>query len=188
MKAHFQTLLRDVATARRAGSLSGRAVFDSANISSAEPINKVFALLFGGGKLLGCEYAGRSGTAALLQLLDAQTIVKVRWFAMREGALGNTEPLLLPEQLLFLIDGSPADAHPQLEPGIASQGNFSALKRHAVDVFLEFFGDGAKDRVDRIFADLGTTPTSGEVAHACSRALEPLLGQGMAQSYFKKFY
>ena len=188
MKAQFQTLLRDVATARRSGSLSGSAALESLNSSSAEPINKVFSMLFSRGKLLGCEYAGRSGAAALMQLLDAQTVAKARWFPMRDDALANTEPLMPPEQLLFLMDGSSFDVPTNPSSGLANPIGFDTLKRHAAEVFQEFFGDSAQDRVNRIFSDLGPTSTSAELAHALSKALEPLLGEGMAQSYFKKFH
>ena len=187
MKAQFQTLLRDVATARRTGSLSGSATLESANSTSTEPVNKVFSLLFSRGKLLGCEYAGRSGAAALVQLLDAQTVAKARWFPMRDDALANTEPLMPPEQLLFLMDGSSFDAPTIPASGSANSTGFDMLKRHAAEVFQEFFGDSAQDRVNRIFSGMGPTATSAELAGACSKALEPLLGEGMAQSYFKRF-
>ena len=188
MKSEFQALLRDVAAAKRTGSVSGSAAAEPENGISAEPINKVFSLLFCRGKLLGCEYAGRSGAAALTQLLDAQTMVKVRWFAMREDALSNTEPLMPPDQLLFLMEGSAFDAPPNPAPVVAKSTGSNMLKRHAAEVFQEFYGDGAQDRVNRIFSGLGPTATSAELADACSKALEPLLGEGMAKSYFKKYH
>ena len=188
MKSEFQALLRDVAAAKRTGSVSGSAAAEPENGISAEPINKVFSLLFCRGKLLGCEYAGRSGAAALTQLLDAQTMVKVRWFAMREDTLSNTEPLMPPDQLLFLMERSAFDAPPNPAPDVAKSTGSNMLKRHAAEVFQEFYGDGAQDRVNRIFSGLGPTATSAELADACSKALEPLLGEGMAKSYFKKYH
>lgn len=188
MKAQFQSLLRDVATARRTGSLAGSAALESADSTGAGPINKVFSLLFGRGKLLGCEYAGRSGTAALMQLLDAQTVIKMRWFPMRDDALSNTEPLMPPEQLLFLMGGSSIDVSINPASGSANPNGFEMLRRHAAEVFQEFFGDSSQDRVDRIFSGLGPAATSAEFAQACSKALEPLLGEGMSQSYFKEFH
>ena len=115
-------------------------------------------------------------------------MVKVRWFAMREDALSNTEPLMPPDQLLFLMEGSAFDAPPNPAPDVAKSTGSNMLKRHAAEVFQEFYGDGAQDRVNRIFSGLGPTATSAELADACSKALEPLLGEGMAKSYFKKFH
>ena len=187
MKSQFQALLHDAITAKRTGSLTGTASTHVPQLESAEPTNKGFSLLFRSGELMGSEFAGRSGVAAVLQLFDAPTITKVRWFPMREGAIADSVPMMPAQQLEFLMDGSSAVVPTETDSNATKSSSLGAVKHHAVEVFQRFFGDNAEDRVDHIFSGLGPTVTAAEFAQACIKTVAPLLGETMARSYFQQF-
>ena len=188
MKTQFQTLLLDAVVSKRTGVLSGTAFTDEPLEASAAPASKGFSLLLRNGEIVGGEFAARTSTAAVLLLLDVPTIVKVRWFPMRDGAVAESAPLLSAQQLRFLIDKPLLATPTETASEAARSALFDAVERHAVDVFQRFFGDNAEYRVGRIVSSLGPTATAEDLAKACIKTVEPLLGEGMARSYFQQFH
>jgi hypothetical protein len=187
MKTQFQTLLLDAVVSKRTGVLSGAACTEETLDGSAEPGNKGFSLLLCKGEVVGGEFAARTSTAAVLMLLDAPTIVKVRWFPMREGAVAESAPLMSTQQLQYLIAGPPPTTPVDTASAAARSALFEVVERHATEVFQRFFGDNAEYRVARIVSGLGPTATAQDLAKACIKTVEPLLGEGMARTYFQQF-
>jgi len=187
MKSQFRALLLDAVEAKRHGALSGTASNEVSHPEGAESTGKAFSLLIRNGEIVGGEYAGRSGLAAILQLLDASTILKVRWFQMQERSISASEPLIAAAQLEFLIGGSSPATLADGASKTAKSARLDLVERHAVEVFRRLFGDSAEARVNRITSDLGPAAKAADVAQACVTAVEPLLGADMARSYFKEF-
>lgn len=185
MKSQFHALLREAIEARRTGALSGTAIGDDHPAGSAHRQAKGFSWLLRQGELVASQFADLSALPAALDLLNAQTILKVRWFPMSAGSVGDSEPLLPAQQILLLIDGPSTAGKATPTPAVAL--NFNELQLLAHEVFTEFFGDDAQDLLNRINASLGPDASATSLAKACAKALEPLLGESMARSYFQKF-
>ena len=188
MKSQFQALLREAIVARRTGALSGSAVAGEQDAGLGHAQGKGFSWLLRRGELVSSEFAGSSALPSALLLLSAQTILKVRWFSMSEGAVGESEPLLPVREILWLIDGPSNPVQANGASLSASAQDIDPLQPLALEIFERFFGDEAEDRVSRVVSSLGPQATSARLAQAYAKALEPLLGKSMARSYFQKFF
>lgn len=187
MKSQFQALLLDAVIAKRSGALTGTASSGTADGRSTDQSNMSFSLIIRNGEIVGGDFAERNGMAAVLQLLDAPIIDKVRWFQMRDSSIAASEPLLPSRQLQFLIYGSAPAAPTGAAADFAKPAQLDLVKHQAVEVFQRLFGDSAEDRFNRIVAGLGHSATAADVAQACIAAIAPLLGEAMARSYFQQF-
>jgi len=185
MKSQFHALLREAIAARRTGALSGTAIADDPQSGLAQRQGKGFSWLMRRGELVASEFDGLGALPAALRLLKAQQVIKVRWFSMGVDSVGDSEPLLPVQQILLLIDGTSALA--KANPTVTNTADTNALQRLALGVFTEFFGEDAQDVLSRITASLGPDASASSLAKACAKALEPLLGESMARSYFQKF-
>jgi len=188
MKSQFQALLREAIVARRTGALSGSAVAGEHDVGLGQAQGKGFSWLLRRGELVSSEFAGSSALPAALLLLNAQTILKVRWFSMSEGAVGESAPLLPVRQILLLIDGPSNSERANEASTPPSAQDMASLQPLALEIFERFFGDEAPERVSRVVSSLGPEATSARLAQAYAKALEPLIGQSMARSYFQKFF
>lgn len=107
---------------------------------------------------------------------------------MAGGSVGESEPLLPVRQILLLIDGPPKPVQANSASLSARAQDLGTLQPLALEIFERFFGDEAPDRLAHVVSSLGPEASSTEVAQACAKTLEPLLGESMARSYFQKFY
>lgn len=188
MKSQFHALLREAIMARRTGALSGSAIPDAHRADVTQANGRGFSWLLRRGELVTAEFADQSAVPAALLLLNAHSILKVRWFSMGEASVGDSPPLLPAKQILSLIEVTSASVQANSNSVAAGAADSNELQRLALDVFQNFFGDDAQRRLDRIVSNLGPNTNSTELARACAKTLEPLLGEGMARSYFKKFF
>jgi hypothetical protein len=188
MKSQFHALLREAIVARRTGALSGTAIPDAHLAEATQANSRAFSWLLRRGELVTSEFADQSAVPAALLLLNAPSILKVRWFSMGDASVGDSPPLLPTQQILSLIEVPPTSAQANSNSVAASAPDSNELQRLALGVFQNFFGGDAQLRLDRIVSNLGPKANSTELARACAKTLEPLLGEGMARSYFKKFF
>lgn len=189
MKSQFHALLREAIVARRTGALSGSAIPDAHRADVTQANGRGFSWLLRRGELVTSEFADQSAVPAALLLLNAPIILKVRWFPMGEASVGDSPPLLPAKQILSLIEVPPTSAQANSNSVAASApDSLNELQGLALGVFENFFGGDAQRRLDRIVSSLGSKANSTELARACAKTLEPLLGEGMARSYFKKFF
>jgi len=187
MKSQFHALLREAIDRRLTGASSGSASAGAHAARLGPAQGKGFSWLLRRGELVSSEFAGSSALPAALLLLSAQTILKVRWFSMAEGSVGESEPLLPVRQILLLIDGPSKPVRANSVSPSAKAQDIATLQPLALEIFERFFGDEAPDRLARIVSSLGPEASSTELAQACAKTLEPLLGESMARSYFQKF-